>query len=56
MTSILKNVCIDTLDDMVNKYNNTCHRTVKMKPVDLRSTHTLTLLKKIILDLKVMIM
>ena len=56
MTSISKNVYIDTLDDMVNKYNNTYHRTVKMKPVDVRSTHTLTLLKKIILDLKVMIM
>ena len=56
MTSISKNVYIDNLADMVNKYNNTYHRTVKMKPVDVRSTHTLTLIKKIILDLKVMIM
>ena len=33
MTSISKNVCIDKLDDIVNKYNNTYHSTIKMKPV-----------------------
>ena len=33
MTSISKNVYIDQLDDIVNKYNNTYHRTIKMKPV-----------------------
>ena len=37
MTSISKNVCIDKLDDIVNKYNNTCHSTIKMKPVDVKS-------------------
>ena len=26
---------IDKLDDIVNKYNNTYHSTIKMKPVDL---------------------
>ena len=31
MTSISKNVCIDKLDDIVNKYNNTYHRAIKMK-------------------------
>ena len=36
MTSISKNVYIDKLDDMVNEYNNTYHRTVKMKPVDVK--------------------
>ena len=36
MTSISKNVYIDKLDDIVNKYNNTYHRTVKMKPVDVK--------------------
>ena len=25
------------LDDIVNKYNNTVHRTIKMKPVDVTS-------------------
>ena len=34
MTAISKNVYIDKLDDIVNEYNNTCHRTIKMKPVD----------------------
>ena len=34
MTSISKNVYIDKLDDIVNKYNNTYHKTSKMKPVD----------------------
>ena len=29
MTSISKNVCIDKLDDIVNEYNNTCHRTLR---------------------------
>ena len=28
-------VCIDELDDIVNKYNNTIHRTIKMKPIDV---------------------
>ena len=27
---------IDKLDDIVNEYNNTYHRTIKMKPVDVR--------------------
>ena len=27
---------IDKLDDIVNKYNNTYHRTIKMKPVDVK--------------------
>ena len=36
MTSVSKNVYIDKLDDIVNEYNNTYHRTIKMKPVDIR--------------------
>ena len=36
MTSILKNVFIDKLDDIVNQYNNTYHRTIRMKPVDVK--------------------
>ena len=36
MTSISKNVYIDKLDDIVNAYNNTCHRTIKMKPIDVK--------------------
>ena len=37
MTSISKNVYTDKLDDIVNKYNNTYHTTIKMKPVDVKS-------------------
>ena len=36
MSSISKNVYIDKLDDIVNEYNNTYHRTIKMKPVDVK--------------------
>ena len=36
MTSISKNVYIDKLDDTVKKYNNTYHRKIKMKPVDVK--------------------
>ena len=35
MTAISKNVCFDVLDDIVNKYNNTVHRTIRMKPIDV---------------------
>ena len=38
MTSMLKNVFIDKLDDIVNKYNKTYHSTIKIKPVDVKSS------------------
>ena len=38
MASIAKYVYIDKLHHIVNKYNNTYHRTIKMKPVDLKSS------------------
>ena len=34
MTLVSKNVYIDKLDDIVNEYNNTYHRTIKVKPID----------------------
>ena len=37
MTAISKNVYFDVLDDIVNKYNNTVHRSIKMKPIDVTS-------------------
>ena len=36
MTSVSKNVYIDKLDYIIDEYNNTYHRTVKMKPVDVK--------------------
>ena len=36
MTSISKNVYINKLGDIVVKYNNAFHSTIKMKPVDVK--------------------
>ena len=36
MTSVSKNVYINKLDDIVDEYNNTYHRIIKMKPVDVK--------------------
>ena len=36
MTSVSKNVYINKLDDIVGEYNNTYHRTIKMKPADVK--------------------
>ena len=36
MTSVSKNVYINKLDDIVGEYNNTYHRTIRMKPVDVK--------------------
>ena len=35
MTAISKNVYFNLLDEFVNKYNNTVHQTIKMKPIDV---------------------
>ena len=37
MTAVSKNVYFDVLDDIVDKYNNRVHRTIKMKPIDVIS-------------------
>ena len=37
MTSVSKNVYIDKLDDIVGEYNNTYHRTIEIKPVDVKN-------------------
>ena len=37
MIAISKNNYFDVLDDIVNKYNNTAHRTIKMKLIDVAS-------------------
>ena len=38
MTSIPKNVYIDKVDDIINKYHKTYYSTIKMKPVDIKSS------------------
>ena len=37
MTAISKNVSFDVLDDIVNKFDNAVHKTIKMKPIDVTS-------------------
>ena len=37
MTAIFKNVYFNVLNDIVNKFNNTYHKTIKMKPIDIKS-------------------
>ena len=37
VTTISKSVYIDVLNDIVNKYNNTVHKTIKMKPIEVTS-------------------
>ena len=37
MIAASKNVYFDVLDDIVNKHNNTVHRSIKMKPTDVTS-------------------
>ena len=37
MTAVSRKVYFDVSDDIVNQYNNTVHRTIKMKPIDVTS-------------------
>ena len=37
MTATGKSVYYDVLDDIINKYNNTKHSTIKMKPKDVKN-------------------
>ena len=37
MTSVSKNVHINKLDDILKKYNNTYHTSIKMKLVDVKN-------------------
>ena len=47
MTLISKNVYIDKLDDIVNEYNNTYHRTIKMKLTDVKDNTTINIDKEV---------
>ena len=51
MASISKNVSIDKSDDIVNKYINTYHSTIKMKPVDKRWNTYISSNKKLIIKI-----
>ena len=47
MTSISKNVYFDKLEDIVNEYNNTYHRTIKMKPIDVKDNTYINIYEKV---------
>ena len=59
ITSVSKNVYIDKLDDIENKYNNTYHRTIKMNPIDVKDNTYYILVEQLmikILNLKLVTM
>ena len=47
MTLMSENVYINKLDDMVNKYNNTYHRTIKIKPIDVKDSTYINIGKEV---------
>ena len=36
MTAVSENVYIDKLDDIINEYNNTYHRKIKIKSTEIK--------------------
>ena len=59
MTSVSKNVYIDELDDTVDEYNNTYHRTLNIKPADIKDNKYIDFKKNVmteILNVKLVIM
>ena len=55
MTAVSKNVYFDVFDDFVDEYNNIFYRTIKMKPIYVKSdsyAKTMKILMKKILTLK----
>ena len=37
MTAVSKNVYFNILDDIIDEHDNTYHKTIKMKPIDVKS-------------------
>ena len=48
MPFVTKTVYIDKLDDIVNEYNNTYHRTIKMKPTEVKDNTYINQVKDVI--------
>ena len=46
MTSIWKNVHINKLDDIMDEYNNTYHRTIEMKPIEVKDNTYIDFIKE----------
>ena len=49
MTSILKKMYADKLDDIVNKYNNPYHRTIGIKPVNVKDNTYIHFAKEVLM-------
>ena len=47
MTLMWKNVYINKLDDIFNKYNNTAHTTIKVKPIDVKDNWYIDFTKEV---------
>ena len=47
MTLISKNVYIDKLDDIVGEYNNKYHRTIRIKPIDVKDNTYINIDKEV---------
>ena len=47
MTATSKNVYFNVLDDIVEEYNNTCHKTIKMNPMILKIIFLLNIIKNL---------
>ena len=47
MTSISKNMYIDKLDDIINEYKNAYHRTIKMRPIDVKDNTYINIGKEV---------
>ena len=47
MTAISKNVYYDVLNNIVDEYNNTYHKTIKIKPIDVGMILLLSIMKNL---------
>ena len=48
MTANSKNVYFDVLNEIVDEYNNTYHKTIKIKPIDVGMILLLNIMKNLI--------
>ena len=47
MTAVSEIVYIDKLDDIVHEYNNAYHRTIKMKPIEVKDNTYIDSIKEV---------
>ena len=47
MTAVTENVYIDKLDDIMGEYNNTYHRTIEMKPIEVKGNTYIDSINKV---------